>query len=167
MSHLSFEGQSEVDYCIECAVKHIQTGKVFMREGLQRAEVNGPQSEGVKEKVRGVVEELSGIEADTDTVKNAKVTAINTAARELRKRIYSSQAEIGGASIETLQEIKAEVDTLVEQIYKVREEEEECPTCQVPAETKEEPEQDIESYGVSVAEKRKKFIEEIRTESPG
>ena len=168
MSHLSYEGQSEVDYCIECAVKHGQTAKVFIREGLQRAEADGTQSEGVKEKIRGVVEELSGMEADTDTVKNEKVTALNTEARELRKAIYKSQAEIGGASIDVLRQIKAHIDGLVEKTYKVREEEEECPTCEAHAETKEEPEPkpELESYGVTVAEKRRKFLEEIRAESP-
>ncbi|GAJ07880.1 unnamed protein product, partial [marine sediment metagenome] len=68
MSHLSYEGQSEIDYCIECSVKHGQTAKVFAREALQRAEAEGnPSSEGVKEKIRGIVEELTGMEDDTNT----------------------------------------------------------------------------------------------------
>jgi len=132
VSHLSFEGQSKLDYCIECAVKHGQTAKVLMREALQRAEAQDPLSEGVKEKVIGVVEELSGAEDDTTTVKNENVTKLNTAARDLRKYIYSSKAEIGGAPVDVLREIKSKVDAFVDLAYKVREEEEICVPCVAP-----------------------------------
>lgn len=137
-----------------------------MREGLQRAEVDSPQAEGVKEKVRAVVEELTGMEADTDTTKNDKVTALNTAARDLRKFIYTTQAEIGGASIEQLQEIKNKVDALVEESYRVREAEEECPTCVVSPEMKEVAEKvNLEQYGGGVSEKRKKLLEELQQDN--
>lgn len=126
----SFEGQSELDYCIECSVKHSQTAKVLMREALQRAEVGDPGLEGVKEKVRGVVEELCGLEDDTTTVKNESVTTLNTMARELRKFIYAKDAEMGKASLEDLREIKGMVDELVDASYTVRAAEE-CPACNV------------------------------------
>lgn len=133
MSHLSFPGQTEIDYCIECGVKHSQTGKVLMREAVQRAEVDGPESPGVKEKVRGVIEELSGMEDDTDTkTGNENVIALNNAARMLRKHIYSTKAEIGGASIEQLRKIKTAIDGLVEFSYKAREAEEICVPCVSP-----------------------------------
>lgn len=123
MSHLSYAGQSEVDYCIECTVKHGQTAKVLMKEALQRAEANGPQSEGVKEKVKGVVEELMGIEDDTKTVTdNQKVIGLNTMARTLWKEIYASEAEIGKASIGKLREINVAIGRLVDKTYTVREE---------------------------------------------
>lgn len=131
MSHLSYEGQSEVDYCIECAVKHGQTAKVLMRESLQRAESEkNPASEGVKEKIRGIVEELTGMEDDTDTtLENENITKLNTHARDLRKHIYSVKAAIGGADIDTLRDIKARVDQLVAETYLVREKEEICVPC--------------------------------------
>jgi len=125
-----FEGQTDLEYCIECAIKHSQTAKVLMREGLQRAEAGGPGLEGVKEKVRGVVEELCGLEDDTTTVKNESVTTLNTMARELRKFIYTQDAEMGKASLEDLREIKGMVDKLVEASYTVRAAEE-CPACNV------------------------------------
>lgn len=111
-----------------CAVKHSQTAKVLMREALQRAESNGVDTEGVKEKVRGVVEELSGLEDDTTTVSSQQVIILNGASRDLRKFIYESRAEIGGAKISTLREIKTMIDQLVEATYKVRETEE-CIGC--------------------------------------
>jgi len=126
----SSEDQSDVDYCIECSVKHSQTAKVLMREALQRAEAGDPSLEGVKEKVRGVVEELCGLEDDTTTVSNETVTVLNTSARELRKFIYTTGAEVGKASLEQLREIKGMIDSLVEVTYTVRAAEE-CPACNV------------------------------------
>lgn len=198
MSHLSFEGQSELDYCIECSVKHGQTAKVLMREALQRARAENPASEGVKEKIQGVVEELVGFEDDTNTIQNENVQKLNTAARELRKHVYSSKAEIGGADIKTLNDIKDRIDALTGLAYQVREEEEICVSCvdwlcygneacknflekaaesgdkQKFHEAVEEAKtreweilpieidtRDLSEYGVSVAEKRRKLIEDI------
>lgn len=126
--HLSYEGQSDVSYCIECAVKHSQTAKVLMREAVQRAQAGSPSSDGVQEKVRGVIEELSGYENDTMTVKNEKVASLNDLGRNLRKFIYMTNAEVGGASIENLREIKDMIDKLVDATYQVRANDE-CIAC--------------------------------------
>jgi DNA-directed RNA polymerase subunit F len=126
----SFKGQSDIGYCIECSLKHSQTAKVLMREALQRAEAGKPRDPGVQEKVRGVVEELCGLEDDTMTVSSEMVSALNTSARELRKFIYTKGAEMGKASLEDLKEIKGMVDQLVEASYTVRAAEE-CPQCDV------------------------------------
>lgn len=172
MSHLSYEGQSGLDYCVECSLKHGQTAKVLMREAIQRAESDSPQAEGVKEKVRGVVEELSGMEDDTDTVlDNENVRRLNQRARELRKYIYSTQAEIGGAKLETLREIKSRIDSLVTETYRVREEEEECPECIVLEDSllEEEkplaPKTPVGEYGKAASEKRRRLLEEIQAEA--
>lgn len=124
----SYADQSDIDYCIECAVKHGQTAQVLMREALQRAEVSGPESPGVKEKVRGVTAELTGVEHDTDTVGDPSVMALNTMARGIRKFIYTSGAEIGRASKEDLNEAKILLGKLVEAAYMAREALD-CPTC--------------------------------------
>ena len=163
MSHLSFEGQTKVSYCLECSEKHGQTARVLMREALQRAESDGINSEGVVEKVRGVVEELSGMEDDTETTENEEVTALNSRARGIRKEIYASQAEIGGADIDKLREIKDKIDELVDEVYRVRQKEE-CPTCRIETIKKKRAEEkpSLEQYGKEVAEARRRFIEEIR-----
>lgn len=127
----SYEGQTELSYCIECMEKHSITAKVLMREGLQRAEADTPSSPGVQEKVRGVVEELAGFEDDSDTVENERVIALNTMARSLRKYIYTTGAEIGKASVTELRKIKAMIDQLVDATYLVRREEEACIGCSV------------------------------------
>lgn len=127
----SYEGQTELSYCVECCVKHSQTAKVLMREGLQRAEADTPSSPGVQEKVRGVVEELVGFEDNSDTVENERVIALNTMARALRKYIYTTGAEIGRASITELRRVKSMIDQLVEATYLVRRGEEACVGCTV------------------------------------
>lgn len=138
-----------------------------MREALQRAVVDGPDSEGVVEKVRGVVEELSGFEVDTNTVENPKVSLLNTMAREIRKSIYASQAEIGGATMDVLEQVKKDIDHLVEETYNVRQTEE-CPTCKIEAKAEEVAEKavkkapSLDEYGKGVSEKRRQFLEEIR-----
>jgi FtsZ-binding cell division protein ZapB len=139
-----------------------------MREALQRAEVNGSNSEGVIEKVKGVVEELTGFEADTETVENPEVSAINAEAREIRKFIYASKAEIGGASVDILQQIKKKIDGLVDAVYILRQKEE-CPTCKIKRleEEEQEPQEkplDLSEYGKTASEKRRQLMEEIRSE---
>lgn len=166
MSHLSYEGQSTVSYCLECSEKHGQTAKVFMREALQRAEVDSPSSEGVLEKVRGIVEELTGFEADTETTQNESVTTLNQLARDIRKDIYASKCEIGGCSLEVLKQFKERIDGLVDLVYLTRQKEE-CPTCTVKAQKEPQPAQTEPSYnyGSKVAEERRKFIQQIRAET--
>ncbi len=129
-THLSYEGQTKLDYCAECCLKHSQTAKVFMREAIQRAQVSSPSDPGVLEKVRGAVEELAGFDADSDTVKNEKMSELNSSARLLRKYIYEKGAEIGTASLEDLREIKGLIDGLVDVTYRVRASEE-CIGCTV------------------------------------
>ena len=129
-SHEPYTGK--LDHCIQCAVKHSQTAKVLAREALQRAEVDSPSDMGVQEKIRGVVEELSGLEDDTDTVAKGedadKVRQLNATGRTLRKHIYATRAEIGGGDLETLKEIKGMVDQLVDATYRVRKS---CVACTV------------------------------------
>ncbi len=126
----SFEGQSDVDYCIECAVKHSQTARMLMSEALQRAEAGNPSLLGVQEKVRAAISEITGFEDDTETVNHSTVMALNTMVWALRKHIYASKAEIGDASMEELRDIKGLTDKLVDASYMAREAEE-CPTCKI------------------------------------
>jgi len=148
-----------------CSEKHGQTAKVLLKEALQRAEADGSDSEGVVEKVRGVAEELSGFEDDTNTVDNPNVLVLNNMAREIRKAIYASKAELGEADIETLRQFKKDLDALVDKTYEVRQTEE-CPTCKVKvqaeAEEVKEKAPSLDEYGKRVSEKRRQFLQEIR-----
>lgn len=140
-SHLSYEGQSKLSYCLECLQKHGQGGKIQMREAVQRAEAGSPSDPGVQEKVRGVVEELIGFELDSDQRPppgiprdmwhvNENVSELNSSARLLRKIIYGKGAEVGTASLEDLREIKGFIDGLVDATYQVRASEE-CIGCTI------------------------------------
>ncbi len=77
--------------------------------------------------------------------------------------IYASQAELGGATIDTLQQIKTNIDQLVDETYIVRQTEE-CPTCKIKVKAEEEqPEApSLDEYGKGVSEKRRQFLDEIR-----
>lgn len=161
-----------ISYCLECCIKHGQTAKVLMREALQRAEADGSESNGVKEKVRGVVEELSGMEDDTNTYgDNEDVRKINSEARAVRKFIYESGAEIGGADMKAFREIRKRLNDLVELSYSAREK---CSTCKegnasLPKKDEEEKAKD-DTYGDAyeqVIEKRKRLIESIKKEREG
>lgn len=167
MSHLSYEGQSKVDYCLECCEKHGATAKVLMREAIQRCDANGCDTEGVKEKIKGVVEELMGIENDTTTTtNNERVDAINKATRSLWKEIYASGAEIGGATKENLKSFQERLEALTEVVYKTREIEGDCPTCKIKfqEEHQESEKPNLEQYGRSVAQKRQELLDQIRAE---
>jgi len=169
MSHLSYEGQTKESYCIECAEKHGQTAKVYMREGLQRAEAcNCTNSEGVLEKVRGVLEELAGIEADTQTTENEEVTALNTVAREIRKQIFAMQAEIGQANMDQLHALSEVISRLVDKTYEVRQKVD-CPTCKIniqqePAAEPQRQAGSLDDYVKRTSEKRRQYMEELKTE---
>ena len=131
-THLSYEGQSKLDYCIECIVNnHGPKAKTLMREAVQRARAGSPSDLGVVEKVRAVVDELAGIEDDSDTVKNEKIEALNSLARAARKFIYAKRADVGGASLDDIREIKDMIDKLVDAAYQVRASEEGCISCTV------------------------------------
>ncbi|MCJ7633382.1 hypothetical protein MUP77_13470 [Candidatus Bathyarchaeota archaeon] len=162
MSHLSYEGQTKESYCVECAEKHGQTGKVLMREALQRAEACGSGScEGVVEKIRGVLEELAGFEADTQTAENEGVTALNTIAREIRKQIFAMQAEIGQANMDQLHALSEVISRLVDKTYEVRQKVD-CPTCKIEQLEKQPEKHSLDDYGKTVSERRRQLLEEIR-----
>lgn len=162
MSHLSYEGQTKTSYCLECSEKHGSTAKVLMREAIQRAEAcSCTDSEGVLEKVRGVIEELSGMEDDTKTTENEKVIELNSLARDIRKDIFGVRAEVGGASIEDLRGIIKRINDLVDQVFEVRKTED-CSTCQIKATETEEEKHDYSEYGRAVSQERMKLLEEIR-----
>lgn len=163
MSHLSYEGQSKESYCVECAEKHGQTAKVFMREALQRAEVCGNGScEGVVEKIRGVLEELAGFEADTQTTENESVTALNTIVRETRKQIFAMQAEVGQANMDQLRVLNEVISRLVDKTYEVRQKVD-CPTCKIEQLEKQPEKHSLDDYGKTVSERRRQLLEEIRS----
>lgn len=167
MSHLSFEGQSKVSYCLECSEKHGQTAKVLLREALERAETNGVNTEGVMEKMRGVVAELTGMEDDTtlnrkpDNEAEEKVIELHIEARDIRKEIYASKCEIGGCEVEILREITQRLDDLVDEVYRARQTYE-CPNCTTRAREFSSALTHVDDNSEAPARRRKKFIEDVR-----
>ena len=120
------KGES-VDYCLECAEKHIQTAKVLIREAIQRAEqcltqtTCEPcciQTPYVLEKIRDAVAELTGCEDDTSTALNVPhVREINRRARELRRKIWQQKLSFGHGTLNDLKQLYKELEELADFIY--------------------------------------------------
>ena len=126
----SYEGQSDESYCLECIVKHSQSAAMAMTEAIQRAEAGDPALEGVKEKVKAAVRQLTGIEEDAGNVSEPAVRALDTMGRSIRKYVYTTGAEIGKASKEQLYETQNLIEELVNASYLAREVQEgDCPGC--------------------------------------
>ena len=126
------KSEEDIDYCLECIEKHLQTAKVLMREAIQRAAAGEP-TEKVVEKIRGVVEELAGAEDDSDTTTDMDVRRLNSKIRALRKEIWRRGLSVRGGTLEELNEIKRKIDALVDEAYRVAElkraQVSECPWC--------------------------------------
>lgn len=162
MSHLSYGGQSKVSYCLECCEKHGQTAKVLLREALERAEANGANSEGVKEKMRGVVAELTGMEDDTNTTENEEVVDLHNEARDIRKDIYASRCEIGACDLGQLRDLSGRLDELVDSVYEARTTIE-CPDCAERARELGSALTRVEDIDTESASRRRaKFLAELR-----
>lgn len=162
MSHYSYSGQDKVSYCLECCEKHGQTAKVLLREALERANVHGANSEGVMEKVRGVVAELTGMEDDTNTTENDEVVGLHDEARDIRKEIYASRCEIGACEINRLRDLSERLDSLVNSVYDARQRYE-CPNCSQKAAEFGSALTHVEDIDVdSPARRRAKLLAEIR-----
>jgi len=126
----SFAGQSDEDYCIECIVKHSQSAAMAFKEAIQRAEAGDPSLPGVQEKVRAAVRQITGIEEDVGNVSDTTISALDTMGRGIRKYIYTTGAEIGGASKEELYEAQYLIEELVKSSYLAREAQDgDCPHC--------------------------------------
>jgi len=123
----------DIDYCLECLEKHLQTAKVLMREAIQR-KASGEPTENVLEKIRGVVEELAGAEDDSNTMIDDDVRMLNTKIRGLRKEIWRRGLSVHGGTLRDLNEVKRRIDELLEETYRVAEKKKppqisECPWC--------------------------------------
>ena len=107
-----------VDYCLECAEKHLRTAKVLLREAIQRAQKHGTKHPAVLEKIRDVVTELTGCEDDTDTtLDNKKVRKLNITCRDLRKLIWNKKLSFGKATLQDLQQLYKQISQLADYIY--------------------------------------------------
>jgi len=116
-----------IDYCLECAEKHVSTANVFLREAQQRLEADEPM-ETVAEKVRAAVVELTGAEADTDSVTEHMVREINGLIRDLRKFIWREKLSVR-PTVENLVEARRRAEHILSKVYEAARELAECPEC--------------------------------------
>lgn len=112
------EKGTSIDYCMECAEKHIQTAKILIKEAIQRAEKLGTTHPSVLEKIRDTIAELTGCEDDTTTtLNNPKVAEINKTCRDLRRLIWQKKLAFGKATIQDLKQLYKKISNLTDNIY--------------------------------------------------
>lgn len=109
----------KVKTCLDCLNKHLNTAKVFSREAIQRFEANEPEDR-VLERVRGIVEELSGAEADTNGSDDESIREINTKLRKVRKGIWASGLEIQNPkNKDELLQMRSNIEEVLNDTYTV------------------------------------------------
>jgi hypothetical protein len=122
-------GMSVERYCLDCTLKHVATAKVLAREALQRAE-KGEDIKLVVEKVRGVYEELTGAEDDSQAVMDEEMRALNSKVRDTRKWLFDSSVLVSPDK-NKVAELMAKVSELEEKVYAELEKRSECETCKI------------------------------------
>ena len=116
-----------IDYCLECAEKHLQKAVIFLQESLQRQEQCETEKKctnccmtdtNTLEKIRKTVTELAGAEDDTDThLEIPKIREINRRIREIRKTIWQKKLSTGKGTKDDIQKIRLELESLTNKIY--------------------------------------------------
>lgn len=121
--YLSFKGQSEVDYCLECcANKHYPTASMKLEEASDRAHAAGYVSPGAQKKIREVVRHLNGADGDLTTstargeVKEV-LDELKAETRKVRKEIWAKKLSVGGGTPDDIDRLKGRVDKLREKTY--------------------------------------------------
>lgn len=118
---------TSIDYCLECAEKHLQTATILLKEAIQRAQqciTQNPcepcclKTPEVLEKIRDAIAELAGAEDDTNPLSNEPlVKEINNQIRLIRKDIWRKKLAFGQGKIEDITEIAERIKTLTDKIY--------------------------------------------------
>jgi len=129
----TFEGQSDVAYCLECVEGHTMDALTEMRHAIDRFRTAGKMTEGVTEKVRVAISAIQGIKEDVKTTKNASpdvkkgLDDILDEVRWVRKEFgISGGLTRGLGSMEDLEELRERIAAMNLKAYKLVEK---CPTC--------------------------------------
>lgn len=161
--------------CVPCGIGHFSTSAGVLNEAV-RFKKEGLTSQQVLDRIAVAIKEQNALErVDLTPEKMRKLPewekslaeAALLESRNLRHKLekVSSMKELEGIAADT------------DEFYKKLNREwntkrlEECPTCSIDEEEEETPEEqvDLSRYGADAAEKRKRFLEEVRAEaeSPG
>lgn len=130
----TFEGQSDVAYCLECVEGHTMGGLTEMRHAIDRYRTAGKMTTGVTEKVRVAIGELLGINEDVRNTKDASpevkkgLEEILNEVRWIRKEYGMSGKGLtrGYGNLEDLEELRNRIFILQNKAYSLVEK---CPTC--------------------------------------
>ncbi len=110
-----------VDYCLECAVKHVSAGFKNMDEALDKAQVAGAGGESVLKKTRLAVDELVEIERHLKTEVGGELGVeferLGAEARDIRKDMWDLGITKGAGTVEDVKSVKARMGRLREDLY--------------------------------------------------
>ena len=130
----SYTGQTSEGYCVECVEGHTMASITELRHAIDRYRTSGQMNEGVVEKVRVAIAELTGIDEDVKDVKAATsevqegLGKIVDKARWIRKEygVGGRALTAGQGSLQDLEQLRNEVGNLQLESYQLLKK---CPMC--------------------------------------
>ncbi|MHC1610724.1 MAG: hypothetical protein ACXQTW_03845 [Candidatus Methanospirareceae archaeon] len=120
----TFKGQSDVDYCFECLVKHFSKALTLAEEAESFSISAGRVTQAAAEKIRKVINEITGAEDDLEVTQfkdpelKKLIDEIRALMRETRKYAWGKRCVYGQCSIDDIRELKQKLNKLVELAYK-------------------------------------------------
>lgn len=126
--------QSEEHYCLECVEGHTMKGATEARHAEDRLRTAGHMTEGVSEKIRVALQEISGIDEDVKNLKGADpevkkgLEELLDESRWIRKEfgLGGRGLTVGKGTLEDVQELRSKISAMQEKTYKLVGK---CPTC--------------------------------------
>jgi hypothetical protein len=130
----SYSGQTSEAYCVECVEGHTMKSLTELRHAIDRYRTSGEMNEGVVEKVRVSIGELTGIDEDVKNVENAKpevkqaLNKILDKARWIRKEygLGGKGLTAGRGDMKDLEQLRNDVGELQVESYQLIKN---CPLC--------------------------------------
>lgn len=119
-----FKGQSDVDYCFECLVKHFSKAEVLLDEAEKFSLSAGKVTEAAAEKIRRAIQEIVGAEDDIESTEfrdpelKKIIDDIIAKMRDVRKDAWGSRCVYGQCSIDDVRRLKKKVEELLQLAYK-------------------------------------------------
>ena len=132
----TYPEQSNEAYCLECIEGHTMMSLTETRHAIDRFRTAGKMTPGVTEKVRGAIEEISGIVKDVKDTKDASpevkegLEQILEEVRWIRKEFGISGRGLtrGKGDMTDLEELRGRITKMNLKAYELVEK---CPTCKV------------------------------------
>lgn len=132
----TYPDQSDESYCLECIEGHTMLASTEMRHATDRFRAANEMTLGVTDKVRGAIEEMSGIVKDVKDTEDASpevkegLNQILDEVRWIRKDygLAGKGLTTGHGTAEDLNELKSRIQKVQQKAYDLVSK---CPTCHI------------------------------------